>query len=196
MLSPLPDAALDRLFRQGRSFNHYRDEPVSEADFRAVWDLMKWGPTSTNQLPARLVWVASAEGKATLADCASGSNGDKILAAPATVIVGMDLDFHENLPELFPHADAKSWFGDEEGRRVSAFRNASLQGAYLIMAARALGLDCGPMSGFDADAVDRAFFADHPRVRTNFISTIGHGDPAGLHERLPRPDFDRFNRLA
>jgi len=192
----LPDEALDRLFRTARSYNGYTDEGVGEDAFRAIWDLMRWGPTSANQLPARLVWVASDEAKAKLAACASGTNGPKILAAPATVIVGMDLDFHEHLPELFPHTDAKSWFGDEEARRVSAFRNATLQGAYLILAARALGLDTGAMSGFDADAVDAAFFADSPRVRTNFIATLGVGDPASVFDRLPRPAFDRFNRLA
>jgi len=192
----LPDEALDRLFRTARSYNGYTDEGVGEDAFRAIWDLMRWGPTSANQLPARLVWVASDEAKAKLAACASGTNGPKILAAPATVIVGMDLDFHEHLPELFPHTDAKLWFGDEEARRVSAFRNATLQGAYLILAARALGLDTGAMSGFDADAVDAAFFADSPRVRTNFIATLGVGDPASVFDRLPRPAFDRFNRVA
>lgn len=192
----LDDAGLDRLFRTARSYNGYTDRPVSEDQFRAIWDLVKWGPTSANQLPARLVWVASDEAKARLAACASGTNGPKILAAPATVIVGMDLDFHEHLPELFPHTDAKSWFGDEELRATSAFRNATLQGAYLLMAARALGLDTGPMSGFDAAAVDAAFFADQPRVRTNFLSTIGYGDPASIFDRSPRPAFDRFNRIV
>jgi len=196
MTTPLDDASLDRLFRTGRSYNGYLDRPVAEERFRAIWDLMKWGPTSANQLPARMVWVLSDEGKRRLAACASGNNGEKILAAPATVILGMDLDFHEHLPELFPHADAKSWFGDEEARATSAFRNATLQGAYLLMAARALGLDTGPMSGFDAAAVDAAFFADQPRVRTNFLSTIGYGDPASVFDRLPRPAFERFNRIA
>ena len=196
MATALPDDALDRLFRTARSFNGYTDQGVGEDVFHAIWDLMKWGPTSANQLPARLVWVSSDEAKRRLAACASGNNGEKIMAAPASVIVGMDLDFHEHLPELFPHTDAKSWFGDEEARRVSAFRNGTLQGAYLLMAARALGLDTGPMSGFDADAVDRAFFADQPRVRTNFLSTLGYGDPASVFDRLPRPAFDRFNRVA
>jgi 3-hydroxypropanoate dehydrogenase len=191
------DQALDQLFRGGRSYNHYTDEPVSEGDLHAIWDLMKWGPTSVNQLPARMIWCTSPEAKAKLADCATGTNGPKILAAPVSVIVGMDINFHENLPELFPHVDAKAWFdGATELRDVSAMRNSTLQGAYLIMAARALGLDTGPMSGFDNGKVDLTFFADQPGVRSNFIATLGHGDPSTLHERLPRPEFDRFNRVA
>jgi 3-hydroxypropanoate dehydrogenase len=194
---PLPDAALDQLFRTARTYNHYTDEPVSEVQLRAIWDLMKMGPTSANQLPARLVWCVSQEAKEKLAACASGTNGDKIRTAPVTVILGMDTNFHEHLPELFPHTDARSWFdGKAEVREASAFRNSSLQGGYFILAARALGLDTGPMSGFDAGAVDKAFFADQPGVRTNFISTLGHGDPASLHERSPRPAFEKFNRLA
>ena len=193
----LDDAALDAIFRDARSYNHYLDTPVSDDDLRAIWDLMKWGPTSANQLPARIVWVRTAEAKEALARCASDSNADKIRAAPVTVIIGMDTEFHEELPWLFPHADAKSWFtGNAELRRESAFRNSTLQGAYLIIAARMLGLDTGPMSGFDQGAVDKAFFAETPSVHANFIATLGHGDPASLHPRLPRPDFDRFNRLA
>ena len=123
---------------------------------------------------------------------------DKIRKAPATVIIGMDENFHEHLPWLFPHADAKSWFdGDHEAApRATAFRNSSLQGAYFIIAARALGLDTGPMSGFDNAKVDAAFFADQPHVKSNFISTLGHGDPATIFDRLPRPEFDAFNRIA
>jgi 3-hydroxypropanoate dehydrogenase len=191
------DQALDQLFRTARSYNHYTDEPVSEADLRAIWDLMKWGPTSVNQLPARMIWCTTPEAKAKLADCATGANGPKILAAPVTVIIGMDVNFHENLPELFPHVDAKAWFdGSTELRDVSAMRNSTLQGAYFIMAARALGLGTGPMSGFDNGKVDLEFFADQPGVRSNFIATLGHGDPTNLHPRLPRPEFERFNRIA
>jgi len=193
----LDDAALDAIFREARSYNHYLDQPVGDDDLRAIWDLMKWGPTSANQLPARLVWVRTAEGKEALAACASDTNADKIRAAPVTVIIGMDTEFHEELPWLFPHADAKSWFdGNAELRRESAMRNSTLQGAYLIVAARMLGLGVGPMSGFDQGAVDKAFFAETPSVHANFIATLGHGDPASLHPRLPRPEFDRFNRLA
>jgi 3-hydroxypropanoate dehydrogenase len=193
----LDDRALDQLFREGRTFNHYTDEPVSEADLHAIWDLMKMGPTSANQMPARMVWCTSNEAKAKLAACTSGTNGPKILAAPVSVIIAMDTEFHECLPELFPHADAKSWFtGNAELRQASAFRNSTLQGAYFIMAARALGLGTGPMSGFDAGAVDKAFFADQPSVHTNFISTLGHGDVSTLQARLPRPPFEKFNRIA
>lgn len=196
MSLPLDDAALDRVFRSARSYNGYLDTPVSEEQLYAIWDLMKMGPTSANQMPARLVWCVSEEAKAKLAACASGTNGPKIIAAPVTVIIGMDVDFHEQLPWLFPHADAKSWFaGNEALREVSAMRNATLQGAYFIIAARMLGLDTGPMSGFSNDAVDAAFFAG-TRVRSNFISTLGYGDPATIFPRSPRPDFATFNTLA
>lgn len=193
----LDDSALDTLFRTARTYNGYTDQPVAESDLHAIWDLMKMGPTSANQLPARMVWCTSDAAKQKLADCCSAQNAPKILNAPVSVVIGMDLDFHEHLPELFPHADAKSWFdGNEELRRESAFRNSTLQGAYLIMAARALGIDTGPMSGFDGDKVNAAFFADTPRVRVNFISTLGHGDPATIFPRSPRPDFAKFNAIA
>jgi 3-hydroxypropanoate dehydrogenase len=194
---PLPDAALDQLFRTARTYNGYLDKPVATEQLHAIWDLMKFGPTSANQLPARLVWCTSAAAKETLAATALPANAAKIRAAPVTVIIGMDLDFHENLPWLFPHTDAKSWFeGNEPLREANAMRNSSLQGAYFIIAARALGLDTGPMSGFDNAAVDRAFFADQPRLRSNFISTLGYGDPATIFERSPRPGFDTFNRIV
>ena len=197
MSQPLPDASLDQLFRTARSYNGYLDKPVSTEQLHAIWDLMKMGPTSANQLPARLVWCVSDDAKAKLADACSAQNKPKVLKAPVSVVIGMDIDFHEHLPELFPHADAKSWFdGNEPLRRESAMRNSSLQGAYFIMAARALGLDTGPMSGFDAAKVDAAFFADTPNVTTNFISTLGHGDPATIFDRSPRPAFEKFNRIA
>ena len=189
--------ALDQLFLKARSFNGYTDEPVGEDELHAIWDLMKMGPTSANQLPARMVWCVSGEAKEKLAGACSEQNAPKIRKAPVSVVIGMDTDFHEYLPELFPHTDAKSWFdGNRELREASAFRNSSLQGAYFIMAARALGLDTGPMSGFDGGLVDAAFFADTPSVRTNFISTLGHGDPASIFDRLPRPAFEKFNRIA
>lgn len=196
-MAKLDDQALDTLFRSARTFNHYTDRPVTDADLQAIWDLMKWGPTSANQLPARILWCSSAEAKEKLAACATGTNPDKIRAAPVTAIIGMETEFHQYLPELFPHADAKSWFdGNAELRQASAFRNSSLQGAYLILAARALGLDTGPMSGFDAGAVDKAFFADTPSVHANFITTLGYGDRNTLHPRSPRPDFAKFNRVV
>ncbi len=197
MTQPLGDAALDQLFRTARTYNGYLDQPVSTEQLHAIWDLLKMGPTSANCLPARLVWVTNDEAKQKLAACAGGANPPKILAAPVTVIIGMDLDFHEQLPWLFPHADAKAWFeGNETLRESTAFRNSSLQGAYFMMAARALGLDTGAMSGFDNGAVDAAFFADTPRVKSNFISTLGYGDPTTIFERSPRPDFGTFNRIA
>ncbi|MGQ3101741.1 MAG: malonic semialdehyde reductase [Sphingopyxis solisilvae] len=197
MSEPLSDSALDQLFRTARTYNGYLDKPVSETQLHAIWDLMKFGPTSANCLPARLVWCTSDDAKQKLAALALPDNAKKILAAPVTVIIGMDLEFYENLPELFPHTDARSWFaGNDELAKATAFRNSSLQGAYFILAARALGLDTGPMSGFGNDAVDAAFFADQPKVKSNFISTLGYGDPASIFERSPRPDFARFNRVA
>lgn len=189
--------ALDQLFNEARTYNDWLDKPVSDEQLHAIWDLMKMAPTSANMQPVRIVWVTSDEQKQKLADCAMEGNKAKILAAPATAVIGYDIDFHEELPWLFPHTDAKSWFeGDEEGRKEGAFRNSTLQGAYLILAARAVGLDCGPMSGFDADAVNAAFFSDEPRHRVNFICSVGYGDPESIFERSPRPDFDTFNRIV
>ncbi len=193
----LDATALDTVFRTARSYNGYTDQPVADSELHAIWDLMKWGPTSANQLPARLIWVTSDAAKQKLADACSAANKPKILSAPVSVIIGMDTNFHEHLPELFPHTNAKAWFdGNAELRAASAFRNSTLQGAYFIVAARMLGLDTGPMSGFDAGLVDAAFFADTPAVRTNFISTLGHGDPASVHDRLPRPAFEKFNTIV
>ncbi len=193
----LDATALDTVFRTARSYNGYIDQPVADSELHAIWDLMKWGPTSANQLPARLIWVTSDDAKQKLADACSAANKPKILSAPVSVIIGMDTNFHEHLPELFPHTNAKAWFdGNAELRAASAFRNSTLQGAYFIIAARMLGLDTGPMSGFDAGLVDAAFFADTPAVRTNFISTLGHGDPASVHDRLPRPAFEKFNTIV
>jgi 3-hydroxypropanoate dehydrogenase len=197
MNSPLNDAALDQLFRTGRSFNGYTDQPVSDAQLHAIWDLMKMGPTSANCLPARLIWCTSAGAKEKLAAVAAPGNKDKILSAPVSVVIGMDLEFYEQLPDLFPHTDARSWFvGNDKLASDTAFRNSSLQGAYFILAARALGLDTGPMSGFDADALNAAFFAATPTVKVNFISTLGYGYPSTIFDRSPRPDFDRFNSIA
>ncbi len=197
MAEPLGAEALDQLFRSARTFNGYHDRPVSAEQLHAIWELMKYGPTSANCLPARIIWVTSDAAKARLAACAMPANGDKIIKAPVTAIVGMDMEFYEALPELFPHTDARSWFvGNDALIEKTAFRNSSLQGAYFILAARALGLDTGPMSGFNNDAVDAAFFADQPSVKSNFISTLGYGDPATIFERSPRPGFDRFNRVV
>jgi 3-hydroxypropanoate dehydrogenase len=196
MADPLSPAALDQLFRSARSYNGYRDTPVTTAQLDAIWDLMKFGPTSANALPARLVWCTSDAAKQKLAALAMPANAEKILSAPVTVIIGMDLEFYDHLPDLFPHADARSWFvGNDQAIEATAFRNSSLQGAYFIMAARALGLDTGPMSGFDNAAVDAAFFAG-TKVKSNFISTLGYGDPTTIFDRSPRPAFDRFNTIV
>lgn len=153
------------------------------------------GPTSANMLPARIMWCVSPEAKQQIASCALEKNAAKILKAPVTAIIGMDIDFHEYLPEFFPHdQSAKNWFPDPEARAVHALRNSSLQGGYFILAARALGLDTGPMSGFNNAKVDDAFFAG-TSIRSNFISTLGHGDPATIFPRSPRPAFERFNRV-
>jgi 3-hydroxypropanoate dehydrogenase len=197
MSEPLSDSALDQLFRTARTYNGYLDKAVSEAQLHAIWDLVKFGPTSANSLPARIVWCVSDEAKQKLAALAMPANAEKILAAPVTAIIASDNQFYENLPELFPHADARSWFvGNAALAETTAFRNSSLQGAYFILAARALGLDTGPMSGFNNEGVDEAFFADQPHVKSNFITTLGYGDPASIFERSPRPDFARFNSIA
>ena len=196
MAEPLDDAALDQLFRTARTYNGYFDRPVTRAQMDAIWELMKFGPTSANQLPARLVWCESDAAKQKLAACASEKNRPKIIGAPVTVIIGMDMEFYEQLPELFPPADARSWFvGNQPLIEANAMRNSSLQGAYFILAARALGLDTGPMSGFDNAQVDAAFFAG-TAIKSNFFSTLGYGDPATIFGRLPRPGFDRFNTIA
>lgn len=196
MTAPLNDQALDQLFREARSFNAYLDKPVEDSQLHDIWDLMKFGPTSANCLPARIVWCKSDEAKQKLAALAMPSNGEKIMSAPVTAIIGMDLEFYEQLPELFPHADARSWFvGNDALIEKTAFRNSSLQGAYFMLAARALGLDTGPMSGFDNNAVDAAFFAG-TNVQSNFICTLGYGDTSSIFDRSPRPDFDRFNSVV
>ena len=193
----LSQEALAQLFIEARSYNGWLDKPVSDEQLHAIWDLVKMAPTSANMQPVRIVWVKSPDAKTKLADCVMEGNRAKVLAAPVTAVIGYDIDFHEELPWLFPHTDAKSWFeGNEAGREEGAFRNSSLQGAYLMLAARALGLDCGPMSGFNPVAVNSAFYADEPRHRVNFICSVGYGDPASVFDRSPRPEFSRFNRVA
>jgi 3-hydroxypropanoate dehydrogenase len=191
----LADDALDAIFREARTANSYLDEPIVVDQLRAIWNLAKWGPTSANSMPARIVWCLGDEAKAKLADCASASNAIKIRAAPVAGIVGMDLEFYERLPFLYPAADARSWFaGDEEIVHETAFRNSSLQGAYLIIAARALGFGVGPMSGFDRAKTDAAFFAGSS-IRSNFIFTLGRADPAGHRPRGPRLSFEEATRV-
>ena len=186
----------ERLFTEARTQNGYRPTPVPDATLRDLYDLLKWGPTSANCSPARFQFVRSNEGKARLLACVSPGNTQKVREAPVTVIVGMDLAFPDTLPRLFPHTDARSWFAGNDAKIAeTAMRNSSLQGGYLILAARALGLDCGPMSGFDAARLDEAFWAG-TSVRTNFICTLGEGDPGRVHPRNPRLAFDEACRLA
>jgi 3-hydroxypropanoate dehydrogenase len=187
---PLDAAMLDQLFRTARTHNAWQDKPVPESLLKELHDLMKWGPTSANCWPLRVVYVKSPAAKARLVPLMMEGNRAKVLAAPVTAILGMDMAFYEQLPKLFPHTDAKSWFvGNQALIEATAFRNSSLQGAYFMLAARALGLDCGPMSGFDADKVNAEFFAG-TNVKANFICSLGYGDPAGLFPRSPRPEFD------
>ncbi|MDB5763337.1 MAG: malonic semialdehyde reductase [Herminiimonas sp.] len=186
----LNDTALATLFHNARTHNVWLDKPVSNEQLHHIYDLMKWGPTSANSSPARIVFAKSPEARQKLAACMAPGNADKTRAAPVTAIIGMDMAFHEKLPQLFPHTDAKSWFaGNQKLIDATAFRNSSLQGGYFIMAARAVGLDCGPMSGFDEAKVNAAFFAG-TSVKANFICSIGYGDPGKLFPRSPRLSFD------
>jgi len=192
----LSDTALDQIFREARTRNGWAPDPIPEADLHAIYDLAKMGPTSANMSPARFVWVTSPAAKETLAGLSSSTNADKILAAPCTVIIGYDLDFPATLPKLFPHnPTAKDWFGDPVFRESAAFRNSSLQGAYLMIAARALGYDCGPMSGFDNAGVDAAFF-EGTRIKSNFICSIGKGTGENLFDRSPRLTFEEAGRIV
>lgn len=192
----LNDAALDLLFRNARTHNGWQDKPVTDEQLTQIYDLMKWGPTSANCSPARIVFVRTPEAKEKLLACMSAGNLDKTRAAPVTAIIGMDYEFYEKLPQLFPHADARSWFaGNQAVIDATTFRNASLQGAYLMIAARALGLDCGPMSGFDADKLNEAFFPGS-KVKVNFVCNLGYGDPSKLFGRSPRLAFEEACKIA
>ncbi len=185
----LSDQALAQLFTKAHTQNAWLDKPVSETLLRQLYDLLKWGPTSANCSPARFIFVTSTEAKARLKPHLSGNNSEKTMAAPVCVIIGTDYNFAERLPQLFPHMpSARDWFADPKVSVPTAERNASLQGAYLMLAARALGLDCGPMSGFDSAGVDAAFFAG-TSVKTNFLCNLGYGDPKGVFPRAPRLDF-------
>ena len=189
------NVSTEQLFTAARTQNGYLDRPLADDTLRQLYELVKWGPTAANSSPARLAFVRSTEAKATLLGCMNAGNVAKVQQAPVTVIVGMDLEFHHRLPQLFPHVDARAWFeGKPAVIESSALRNSSLQGGYLILAARALGLDCGPMSGFDAARVDAAFWAG-TAVKTNFVCTLGHGDPAKVMPRLPRLAFEDACRL-
>jgi 3-hydroxypropanoate dehydrogenase len=191
MSKVLSDEGLDLLFRQARTHNVWLDKPVEDVVLRQVYDLAKMGPTSANMCPLRIVFVKSREGKERLRPALDAGNVDKTMKAPVTAILGMDIRFYEKLPKLFPHADAKAWFMDlpENVLEYIALRNSALQGAYLILAARALGLDCGPMSGFNNAKVDAAFFAG-TTVKSNFLCNLGYGDASKLYPRSPRLTFE------
>lgn len=195
MADPIDDGALDTLFRAARSQNGWIDRPLPEGMLQRIWSLAAMGPTSANCEPARIVWCITQEARETLAGCVSEKNAPKVLEAPATAIIGYDLRFYDKLPQLFPHVDARPWFtGSETVALETAIRNGTLQGAYLMLAARALGLDAGPMSGFDVEKVAEAFFAGTD-VRPNFICSIGYGDPDKVFERLPRLAFEDANTV-
>ncbi|MFB9121751.1 malonic semialdehyde reductase [Paraburkholderia dipogonis] len=192
----LSDQALDQLFREARTHNGWQQKPVDDAVLKQLIELVLLGPTSANSSPGRFVFVRTPEGKEKLRPALSPGNLEKTMAAPVTAIVGMDMAFYEHLPKLFPHADARSWFaGNDKAIADTAFRNSTLQGGYLILAARALGLDTGAMSGFDAAKVDEAFFAG-TTVKSNFLINLGYGDPSKLFPRSPRFAFDEAARLV
>ncbi|WP_251978273.1 malonic semialdehyde reductase [Salinicola avicenniae] len=196
MLPSLDDQALAQLFLEARTHNAWEDREVSEETLRRLYDLVKMGPTSANCCPARFVFVRTTAGKDKLLPCVSAGNADKTATAPCTVIVAYDQRFYDQLPTLFPHTDARSWFtGSEAFAEQTALRNSSLQAGYLILAARAVGLDTGPMSGFDANAIDEAFFAG-TTWRVNLLINLGYGEASSVKPRLPRLDFDDACQLA
>lgn len=195
MASTLTDTALDQLFRSARSYNAFSGE-IDDPTLHRLYDLLKWGPTAANACPARFVFLRSPEAKARLAPALDAGNRDKTLAAPVTVIVGYDMAFYDQLPVLFPHVDARAWFAGkpEAVLETVALRNGSLQGAYLILAARSLGLDTGPMSGFDNAKLDVEFFAG-TSIRSNFLVNLGQGDATSIFPRSPRLGFDQACRI-
>jgi 3-hydroxypropanoate dehydrogenase len=191
----LEQSALSQLFIDARTHNSWQDKPVTDEQIKDLYELLKFAPTSVNCNPARFLFIKSPQAKERLLACVTPGNLEKTRAAPVTAIIGMDLDFYEQLPKLFPHVDAKSWFvGKDAYIESTAFRNSALQGAYLTMAVRALGLDCGAMSGFDADKVNAEFFPDG-RVKVNFLLNIGYGNSASLMPRQPRPSFTEVCRI-
>jgi len=191
----LSDQALDQLFREARSYNSWQDKGVSDEQLHQLYELMKWGPTSANSCPARIVFVKSEEAKQRLKPCLNEGNVEKSMTAPVVAIIGMDMEFYEKLDKLFPHTDARSWYvGKPEKIQDNVMRNSSLQGGYFIMAARALGLDCGPMSGFNYPKLEAEFFPDG-KVKANFICALGYGSTEKLYPRGPRLDFDEACRI-
>jgi 3-hydroxypropanoate dehydrogenase len=195
MSHALDQAVLDQLFLEARTYNAWKPDPIPETTLRKLWDLARMGPTSANCSPARIVFVTSAAAKEKLKPALISTNVEKTMTAPAVAIVGHDLEFYEHLPKLFPHTDARAWFvGNRPLIETTAFRNGTLQGAYLILAARALGLDCGPMSGFDNAMVDKLFFPGG-KVRSNFLCNLGHGSAKNLFPRSPRFAFEEACRI-
>lgn len=195
MHEPLDANVMDQLFDKARTHNAWLPRAVPDALLHRVIDLMKMAPTSANCSPARIIFVRSPEAKARLAPMLDEGNRAKTLAAPTTAIIGYDMQFYEHLPKLFPHANARAWFAGNDAKIAeTAFRNGSLQGAYLILAARALGLDCGPMSGFNNAGVDAEFFSG-TEIRSNFLCNLGYGDPAGVYPRSPRFAFDEVAKI-
>ncbi|MFZ1107433.1 MAG: malonic semialdehyde reductase [Rhodomicrobium sp.] len=197
MAGPVSKDCLDRIFIEAHTLNKWQDRPAPDDLLRRLVDILKMGPTSANQSPARILFVKTAEAKARLSPHLSEGNRAKTMAAPVCAIIGYDLKFYEHLPKLFPHSDARSWFVGKPAEQIeiSAFRNGTLQGAYLIIAARALGLDAGPMSGFDNAGVDREFFAG-TSVKSNFLCNLGYGDPSGIYPRSPRFSFEEMAKIV
>jgi 3-hydroxypropanoate dehydrogenase len=194
--TPLNQEALNTLFNDARTYNDFEDTEVSDELLHQLHDLVKMAPTSANCCPMRVVFVKSAEAKAKLKDCLMEGNVDKTMSAPVCAVIGMDMEFYEQLPKLFPHTDAKSWFvGKDKFIESTAFRNSSLQGGYFIMAARALGLDCGPMSGFSPKKINETFF-DGTKTKVNFLCNLGYGTTKDLFPRSPRFDFDDVNSIV
>lgn len=195
-MGPIAQEALEQIFTKARTHNGWLNKPIPDSILHDVYDLAKWGPTSANGSPARFFFVKTLEAKTKLLECVAPGNVEKTKAAPVTVIIAEDREFHEKLPKLFPSADARSWFaGNQPLIETTAFRNSSLQGAYLMLAARSLGLDCGPMSGFDQAKVDAAFFAG-TTWKSNFICNLGYGDQSQLYPRSPRLTFEEACRIA
>ena len=194
-INPLDEEALNLVFGEARSMNGWQDKDVSDAMIRSLYDLTKMGPTSTNCSPARFVFVKSEAEKAKFEPALLPNNISKVMTAPVVAIIGYDLDFSDHMTKLFPHMDvAPMYKGNDEMNVSTAFRNSSLQGAYLMMVARAMGLDCGPMSGFDNQLIDETFFSD-TNIKSNFLCCIGYGDSTKIFQRLPRLDFDEVCKI-
>jgi len=189
-LQSLSQQSLDILFNTARSHNGWKSTGVTDEQLHNIYDLMKMGPTGANCCPARIQFVKTDDARQQLLSCVSEGNVEKCRTAPVVAVIGMDMEFYEKLPKLFPHTDARSWYiGNDEAIANTAFRNSTLQAAYFMMAARSLGLDCGPMTGFDADKMNAVFFPDG-KIQINMICAIGHGDESKIFPRSPRLDFD------